>query len=248
MSTVALGMPAYGQGNINLSTPFPASAKHQMQNTQMRKNIHHATHAIRAKRNNVVGEVPDWEDLRNAGSAIKSNVMANLPELLEQFAKNFEAAGGHVHWARDAKEANKIVTELIRETGETEVNKIKSMATQEIGLDEYLEEQGITATETDLAELIVQLGEDKPSHILVPAIHRNRDEIREIFKEKMPEAGDDLTSEPAVLAEAARRHLRSGRYRHPVRRGIRRQRPHVLELAGNPHHRDGYRKTHSHLF
>lgn len=208
MSTVALGMPAYGQGNINLSTPFPASAKHQMQNTQMRKNIHHATHAIRAKRNNVVGEVPDWEDLRNAGSAIKSNVMANLPELLEQFAKNFEAAGGHVHWARDAKEANKIVTELIRQTGETEVNKIKSMATQEIGLDEYLEEQGITATETDLAELIVQLGEDKPSHILVPAIHRNRDEIREIFKEKMPEAGDDLTSEPAVLAEAARRHLR----------------------------------------
>ncbi|MBN9634520.1 MAG: lactate utilization protein, partial [Actinobacteria bacterium] len=108
---------------------------------------------------------------------------------------------------RDALEANRIVAELIRTTGRSEVVKVKSMATQEIGLNEYLADQGITAIETDLAELIVQLGHDKPSHILVPAIHRNRAEIRAIFEREMPGAGE-LTDEPRVLAMAARAHLR----------------------------------------
>jgi L-lactate dehydrogenase complex protein LldF len=117
-------------------------------------------------------------------------------------------AGGHVHWARDADEANRIVTRLVQATGETEVVKVKSMATQEIGLNEALAAQGITAYETDLAELIVQLGDDFPSHILVPAIHRNRAEIREIFLDKMRPVPADLTDEPRALAEAARLHLR----------------------------------------
>ena len=121
--------------------------------------------------------------LRDAGSALKQNVAARLPELLEEFERNFTARGGTVHWARDADEANAIVAKLIRATGSTEVIKVKSMATQEIGLEDHLASQGITATETDLAELIVQLGDDKPSHILVPAIHRNRHEIRDIFLE-----------------------------------------------------------------
>ncbi|NED52042.1 lactate utilization protein, partial [Micromonospora aurantiaca] len=90
-------------------------------------------------------------------------------------------AGGTVHWARDAAEANRIVADLVKATGETEVVKVKSMATQEIGLNEFLAEEGVTAYETDLAELIVQLGDDRPSHILVPAIHRNRSDIRDIF-------------------------------------------------------------------
>src|SRR6185312_7843259 len=134
--------------------------------------------------------------------------MANLPALLEQFETNFTARGGVIHWARDAQEANEIVTALIRETGETEVVKVKSMATQEIGLNEYLEEQGIAAYETDLAELIVQLDHDKPSHILVPAIHKNRSQVREIFLREMPVVDPNLTDEPARLAEAARAHLR----------------------------------------
>src|SRR6185295_5243048 len=98
---------------------------------------------------------------------------------------------------------------LVKETGETEVVKVKSMATQEIGLNEALAEEGITALETDLAELIVQLGNDRPSHILVPAIHKNRAEIRGIFRREMPSAPENLTDEPAALAEAARRHLRA---------------------------------------
>ncbi len=113
-----------------------------------------------------------------------------------------------MHWAADADEANRIVLDLVRATGADEVVKVKSMATQEIGLNEYLEANGIAAIETDLAELIVQLGHDRPSHILVPAIHRNRSEIREIFLREMPDAPRDLTDEPRRLAMAAREHLR----------------------------------------
>ncbi|MCG7424927.1 LutB/LldF family L-lactate oxidation iron-sulfur protein [Kocuria rhizophila] len=212
MSVTSLGMPAvrpvHGQGNLHAQVAFPKAAKKELQNEQMRANIRHATHTIRAKRAGVVGEVPDWSELRDAGSAIKETVMAHLPELLEQFEANVTARGGVVHWARDADEANAIVTRLVQEQDTTDVIKVKSMATQEIGLDEHLSEHGITATETDLAELIVQLGRDKPSHILVPAIHKNREEIREIFSREMPGVTDELTSEPRVLAEAARQHLR----------------------------------------
>src|SRR6185312_11090054 len=140
---------------------------------------------IRAKRASVVAEAPDWAELREAGRAIKEHTLRNLDRYLVRLEEAVTAAGGHVHWAADAAEANRIVTELVKATGETEVVKVKSMATQEIGLNEALLEHGITAYETDLAELIVQLGDDRPSHILVPAIHRNRAEIREIFAEHM---------------------------------------------------------------
>ena len=117
-----------------------------------------------------------------------------------------------MHWARDAAEANAIVASIAQAHGVDEVVKVKSMVTQEIGLNEALEAEGIAAWETDLAELIVQLGDDLPSHILVPAIHRNRAEIREIFRRRMGDVGRpapaDLTDEPAVLAAAARAHLR----------------------------------------
>jgi L-lactate dehydrogenase complex protein LldF len=200
-----LGTP--GVGNLRGEEPFPAAARTALADSQLRRNIGHATHTIRAKRLAAVAECDDWEQLRAAGSALKQQVMANLPELLEQLEHNVIARGGVVHWARDGDEANRIVAELIRATGADEVVKVKSMATQEIGLNEYLEAQGIAAFETDLAELIVQLGHDKPSHILVPAIHRNRAEIREIFARDMPDAGE-LTDDPRVLAMAARAHLR----------------------------------------
>ncbi|MDH6198586.1 L-lactate dehydrogenase complex protein LldF [Mycobacterium frederiksbergense] len=204
MSTF-LGTP--GVGNLRGDEPFPAAARTALSDSQLRRNIGHATQTIRAKRLAAVAECDDWEELRAAGSALKQEVMANLPALLEQMERNVIARGGVVHWARDGDEANRIVADLIRATGSDEVVKVKSMATQEIGLNEYLEAHGIAAFETDLAELIVQLGHDKPSHILVPAIHRNRAEIREIFTREMPEAGE-LTDDPRVLAMAARAHLR----------------------------------------
>jgi L-lactate dehydrogenase complex protein LldF len=211
MTSVSLGIPAVpprGFGNISAVEPFPQAAHRELANAQLRANLGHATHTIRDKRLRVVSELPDWEALRDAGSAIKTEAMARLPELLAQFEEQFTARGGTVHWARDAAEANRIAEELIRATGAKDVVKVKSMATQEIGLNEYLEERGISAFETDLAELIVQLGHDKPSHILVPAIHKNRTEIRDIFLKEMPDVDLGLTDEPRRLAMAARAHLR----------------------------------------
>ena len=176
MSTF-LGMPAYaprGVGQLRTEEPFPVAARRALADTQLRRNIGNATQTIRAKRAKVVAEVPDWEALRVAGQQVKAATMARLDEHLERLEREVTARGGVVHWARDANEANAIVTELVRATGERRVIKVKSMATGEIELNEALAKQGIAAWETDLAELIVQLGDDLPSHILVPAIHRNR--------------------------------------------------------------------------
>jgi L-lactate dehydrogenase complex protein LldF len=201
MSGTYLGMPA-----------FPKAASESTRDLRMRANLTHATHTIRDKRAKAVAELADWPQLRAAGAAIKDRTLRHLDHYLEQVEAAVEAAGGHVHWAADADEANRIVTELVRMTGESEVVKVKSMATQEIGLNDALAEAGIRAYETDLAELIVQLGDDLPSHILVPAIHRNRSEIRDIFREEMANWGrpapEGLTDRPAELAEAARLHLR----------------------------------------
>ncbi|MFG1606525.1 lactate utilization protein B [Actinoplanes sp. NPDC049265] len=207
--TTFLGMPApRGVGHLRGDEPFPAAAHKALANDQLRRNLRHATTTIREKSGKVIAELPDWQELRAAGSAIKTDTMARLPELLEQLESGVVAAGGVVHWAADANEANQIVTDLVAATGSPRVIKIKSMATQEIGLNEALEAAGIQPVETDLAELIVQLGNDQPSHILVPAIHRNRTEIRDIFLREMPGVDPGLTDDPAVLAAAARRYLR----------------------------------------
>jgi len=210
--TTFLGVPVRlsgpEQSPLRGDEKFPDAARLAVADTRLRRNLGRATATIRGKRAAMVAEVPDWEALRNTASAVKADVMARLPELLLQLEAAVTARGGTVHWASDASEANRIVTELVRATGADEVVKVKSMATQEIGLNEYLAEHGIAAVETDLAELIVQLGHDKPSHILVPAIHRGRAEIREIFLAEMADAPADLTDEPRVLAMAARAHLR----------------------------------------
>ncbi|WP_329415884.1 LutB/LldF family L-lactate oxidation iron-sulfur protein [Streptomyces sp. NBC_00704] len=201
MSGTFVGMPA-----------FPKAAREAVADTTLRGNLRHATHTIRAKREAAVAEVSDWAALREAGKQIKDHTLRHLDRYLVQLEEAVTAAGGTVHWAVDADEANRIVTRLVKETGESEVVKVKSMATQEIGLNEALEAEGIRAYETDLAELIVQLGRDRPSHILVPAIHRNRGEIRDIFRAEMGAWGrpapEGLTDTPADLAEAARLHLR----------------------------------------
>ncbi len=213
MSATFVGMPA-----------FPTAARAALADTQLRHNLAHATTTIRNKRLRLVDEVDasmdaagdgsgsGWEELRLAGAAVKESALRGLDRHLLDLEAALTANGAVVHWARDAAEACRIVADVARDHGVDEVVKVKSMATQEIGLNEALAEEGIAAWETDLAELIVQLGDDLPSHILVPAIHRNRAEIREIFREKMAAVGraapDDLTDEPAVLAAAARQHLR----------------------------------------
>ena len=201
MSGTFVGMPA-----------FPVAAREALGDARLRGNLRHATHTIREKRAVAVGELDDWALLREAGKRIKDHTLRHLDRYLVQLEESVTAAGGVVHWAADAAEANRIVVELVRAAGESEVVKVKSMATQEIGLNEALEAEGIAAFETDLAELIVQLGHDRPSHILVPAIHRNRGEIREIFQREMGKWGraapEGLSDDPRELAEAARLHLR----------------------------------------
>ena len=204
--------PAPPPGDLIDSPRFPIAARRELANDQQRKNLRHATHTIRDKRAHAVGEVANWEEMRAAGAAIKNRVLRHLPEYLEQLEESLTRNGATVHWAQDAAEANRIVIDLVQRTGSSEVVKVKSMATQEIELNEALEESGIAAWETDLAELIVQLGHDRPSHILVPAIHRNRSEVRDIFLAEMGNYGTPpppgLDDEPANLADAARGHLR----------------------------------------
>ena len=197
-----------GVGQLRGRRSFPAAAREAVSNAQLRRNVGAATATIQAKRAEVVDELPDWAELRAAGAAIKDDVLAHLDQYLVQLEAQVTARGGTVHWARDAVEANRIAVDLVRRAGATEVVKVKSMTTQEIGLNDALAGAGITPWETDLAELIVQLGHDTPSHILVPAIHRNRAEIRDIFRRAMPGVDPDLTDSPAALAEAARRYLR----------------------------------------
>ena len=187
---------------------FPDAARGALADEQLRRNLRHVTHAIRDKRAAAVGELPDWEALREAGRAIKEATMRHLDAHLLALETSVTAAGGVVHWARDGAECNRIVADLVATRGVAEVVKAKSLTTEETALNEALAARGIRAWETDLAQLIIQLSGDTPSHILVPAIHRNRTQIRDLFREALPGAEPDLPDDPRALADAARAHLR----------------------------------------
>jgi L-lactate dehydrogenase complex protein LldF len=188
-------------------TAFPEAARAALKDTQLRSNLRNATSTIRAKRAAAVAEVPDWEELRESARAIKTDVMRRLDELLLEFEAAVQAAGGHVHWARDAADANAVAVDVARSHGADEVVKVKSLTTDEIRLNDALAAVGIRAFETDFAELILQLDGDWPSHILVPAIHRNRSEIRDLFHRTIA-PGDSISDDPRELAEVARVYLR----------------------------------------
>ncbi|MBV8896300.1 MAG: iron-sulfur cluster-binding protein [Acidobacteriaceae bacterium] len=198
-------------GNAETARPFPDAARAALDDAQLRTNVRNATNIIQAKRNNMTAELADWEALRNAAHAIKTHTLRYLDVYLEQFEANVTREGGKVHWAADADEANQIIARIIADRGGKEVIKVKTMTSNEVRLNECLEAQGITPIETDLADLIVQLGNQDPSHIVVPALHINRTQIRDIFRSKLPlhELGiEDLTDDPSQLAEAARLYLR----------------------------------------
>ena len=198
---------AHDGPGILVDRPFPAAARDALKDSQLRRNIGKATTTIRAKRRAAVAEVPDWEALRDAGYAIKRESLRGLDENLLALEASVTAAGGTVHWARDGAEANRIVGDILAGHGAREVLKIKSLTTDETGLNGALQARGIEPIETDLAEVIVQKGHDRSSHILVPAIHRNRAEIRAIFKRELP-GTEDLTDDPKALTAAARSYLR----------------------------------------
>jgi len=185
---------------------FPEAAKDLLENSQTRRNVRHATNVIQGKRNKVAAELPDWEDLREAGSEVRAHALRHLDYYLTQFEEKCTKAGGHVHWASDAAEANRIILELVQKHEAKEVIKIKTMTSEEVGLNAHLEKNGVRPIETDLAELIIQLGKDRPSHFVAPALHVNRQQVRAMFQREMNLP--DLGEEPEDLATAARNYLR----------------------------------------
>jgi L-lactate dehydrogenase complex protein LldF len=186
--------------------PFRDAVLPLLRNPMLRKNVAHATAVIQAKRGKLVAEKTDWQELRTTASAIRTHVLENLGAYLDQFEERCTAAGGVVHWASNAEEARVIILDLLREEKATEAIKIKTMTSAEIQLNPYLEHAGIRVFETDLAEIILQLGDEEPSHIVVPALHINRSQVKEIFSRRM--GLKNLSDDPHELADAARTYLR----------------------------------------
>ncbi|MEO6632179.1 MAG: lactate utilization protein B [Mucilaginibacter sp.] len=161
---------------------------------------------VRQKRDKMAHGIPEWEALREAASQIKNNVLSNLSDYLQQFEANAQANGIIVHWAADAKEHNEIVLELLLKNGIGKMVKSKSMLTEECHLNEYLEKQGIDVIDSDLGERIVQLAKEPPSHIVLPCIHKKKEEIGDLFHIHLGTPAGN--ADPQLLTEAARQHLR----------------------------------------
>ncbi|MFG2089577.1 MULTISPECIES: lactate utilization protein B [unclassified Spirillospora] len=181
-----------------------------MADTRLRRNLRGATAAVREREAAAAEEPADWEELREAGRAVRDGTLLDLDLHLAELERAVTEAGGVVHWAVDAAEARRIVTGLVRAAGAEEVVKASSATTREIGLNDALARMGVAARETAFADMVVQLGGDRPSHLLSPAIHRDRAEIRELFRREVPAAGPGPSDDPAALAAAARAHLRDG--------------------------------------
>ncbi|QDV15395.1 Lactate utilization protein B [Gimesia panareensis] len=161
---------------------------------------------VRSKRDKAVNQLPEWELLREQASQIKQHTVSNLPQLLEEFERNATARGVHVHWASNATEHNEIVHGILKKHNVSRVVKSKSMLTEECHLNPYLERHGIEIIDTDLGERIVQMQNMPPSHIVMPAIHIKKEEIGELFHEKL--GTEKGATDPQYLTEAARQHLR----------------------------------------
>jgi L-lactate dehydrogenase complex protein LldF len=161
---------------------------------------------IREKRDKAAWQLPEWETLREYASQIKLNVLDNLHTYLLQFEKEAQANGVTVHWASTPEEHNQIVHRIIERSGETKIVKSKSMLTEECHLNDFLAKKGIDVVDTDLGERIVQLANEPPSHIVLPCIHKKKEEIGELFHRFLgtPEGNAD----PVFLTSSARLHLR----------------------------------------
>ncbi len=184
---------------------FKRDTEREVRNTTLRGNLKRVTRTIRERRDAAFAAIEDGEGLRRIGNAIKQESLARLPELLEQLESNLTRKGILVHWAETTDEANRIVLEICRRRGVTQVIKGKSMVSEEMELNRFLAEQGVEAVEADLGEFIVQLAGQSPSHIVGPAIHMNKEQIAALFEEKLDEP---YTVDIEEMTAMARRVLR----------------------------------------
>lgn len=188
------------------SGSHPEKAEKFLQN-EPRTNWHdQSLWFVREKRDKAAHGIPEWEQLRELASNIKMNALSNLDTYLEEFEANALKNGVKVHWAADAAEHNQIVHRILKKHQVERLVKSKSMLTEECGLNEYLEEQGLEVVDTDLGERIIQLNEEPPSHIVMPAIHMKKEEIGVLFHDKL--GTEEGAADPKYLTEAARQHLR----------------------------------------
>lgn len=191
--------------NPQTAETFDQNVREALTDVQLRAALRNLTNTFGARRKVAITTVDDWDGLRERARAVKEETLAHLDKYLEEFADNAERAGAKVHWARDAVEACALVLQLLHEREATRVVKSKSMATEEIHLNVALEKAGLAPVETDLGEWIIQLAHETPSHIVVPAIHKSKRQIAELFAEKV---GIPLTDDVALLTSTARRVLR----------------------------------------
>jgi len=188
------------------SPAFRPAAAAALKNPQLRANFRRAMDGLMAKRAAVFADPVEWRDLRALGSAIRARTLARLPELLERLEQSCLRHGIRVRWAETTEEANAIVLEILKAHGATHVVKGKSMVSEEMHLNDFLEEHGIESLESDLGEYIIQLDGETPSHIIMPAIHKNRQQIARLFGQKIREAR--YTEDVDELTAIARRVLR----------------------------------------
>jgi L-lactate dehydrogenase complex protein LldF len=191
---------------IRFAAGFDRRAARELAGTERVERHDAAVFDLRRRRDAAAAAVPDWEALRARAAAVKRHALDHLDVLLERFEARAEEAGAHVHWARDAAALRRIVAGLLEARGARRVVKSKSMLTEECGLNAALEARGIEVVDTDLGERIVQLGGERPSHLIVPAIHRTREEIGALFHRTMGSPAGE--SDPERLTRHARRDLR----------------------------------------
>jgi L-lactate dehydrogenase complex protein LldF len=187
------------------SETFRENARVALADVQLRGALKHATSLFGERRKEAAASLANWEELRSQARAIKDEALLHLDQYLEEFVRNAERRGAKVHWARDAAEANAIITRLALERQAKMVVKSKSMTTEETHLNTALEAAGLQVVETDLGEYIIQLAKETPSHIIAPAIHKTRRQVAELFT---AELGMPPTDDVAQLTSTARATLR----------------------------------------
>lgn len=183
---------------------FPEQAHEALADPKLKLALSRIKSHFQHGRSYAVSLYPDFEGLREQGRAIRDFALSRLDSLLETFEQRVNARGGHVHWARDAEAARTIVLSILKEVGAKTVTKGKSMVAEEIGLNPFLEANGLTPIETDLGEYIIQLRHEPPSHIVAPAFHLNKEDVADTFRTAHREldAGRDLDERSTLVAEA----------------------------------------------
>lgn len=189
---------------IRLDEKFQDRRKDGIDNPFMRQAVSSAQNRLRDGRLNAAGELGDWEAFRDHSEEIRQHVLEHLDYYLYQLSDNISKRGGNVFFAETPEEANRYIREVVRTKNAKHVVKSKSMVTEEIGLNEALHEEGCTVVESDLGEWILQLDNDPPSHIVAPALHKDRNAVHETFTANGYEGSND----PTELGRYARRELR----------------------------------------